>query len=375
MSGAADAQLLVDHHCHGIVAEGVARNEFEALLSEADGPGRFHGSLFDTQIGHAVRRICGPVVELPADVDADGYLSRREELGSERIAEMLLADLGIGALCVDTGLQPGRLTPPARLGALAGGVDTYEITRLEAVAESVVRQADAGSFATAFRSELERCVPSSVGFKSVAAYRCGLDLDPGRPSEAELQAAVGRWLRQMEHGAAPRCEDPVIIRGLIWTAIDLGLPLQFHVGYGDVDVDLHRSDPLLLTPLLRATAGRGVPIMLLHNYPFHRNAAYLAQVFDHVFVDVGLALHNVGSRASAVLAELLELAPFGAVLFSSDAFGLPELYRVAVTLFRRALGEFLDAGLRGDFWGVADAERIAALIGVDNARRVYRLEQ
>jgi len=37
-----------------------------------------------------------------------------------------------------------------------------------------------------------------------------------------------------------------------------------------------------------------VPILLLHNYPFHREAAYLAQVFEHVFVDVGLATHNAG---------------------------------------------------------------------------------
>jgi predicted TIM-barrel fold metal-dependent hydrolase len=114
--------------------------------------------------------------------------------------------------------------------------------------------------------------------------------------------------------------------------------------------------------------------MLLHNYPFHRNAGFLAQVFDHVFVDVGLALNNVGSRAPAVLAELLELAPFGSVLFSSDAFALAELYRVAVTLFRRALGEFLDAGLRAELWTATDAERIAGMIGTENARRAYRLD-
>jgi hypothetical protein len=69
------------------------------------------------------------------------------------------------------------------------------------------------------------------------------------------------------------------------------------------------------------------------------------------------------------------MAPFGSVLFSSDAFGLAELYRVSVTLFRRALGEFLDGGLRGGYWSAADAERIAALIGAGNARRVYRLAE
>ena len=46
------------------------------------------------------------------------------------------------------------------------------------------------------------------------------------------------------------------------TGIDAGLPVQFHVGYGDADVDLHRCDPLLLTDLLRATEPAGVPVLL-----------------------------------------------------------------------------------------------------------------
>jgi uncharacterized protein len=116
-----------------------------------------------------------------------------------------------------------------------------------------------------------------------------------------------------------------------------------------------------------------VPVMLLHNYPFHRNAGYLAQVFGHVFVDVGLAVHNVGRRADAVVAELLELAPFGKVLFSTDAFGLAELYVVSTALFRRALGRFLDAGIADDDWTADDAERVAAAIGAGNAARAYRL--
>jgi hypothetical protein len=112
-----------------------------------------------------------------------------------------------------------------------------------------------------------------------------------------------------------------------------------------------------------------VPILLLHNYPFQRQAGYLAQVFPHVFVDVGLATHNVGFRAGAVLAELLELAPFGKVLFSSDAFGLAECYHLGSLLFRRALEEFLLAAQVP----AADAGRIRELLARDNANRVYRL--
>ena len=158
----------------------------------------------------------------------------------------------------------------------------------------------------------------------------------------------------------PRLAEETLHRFLIWCGVDLGLPIQFHVGYGDRDVDLHRCDPLLLTGLLRAIEPTGTPVMLLHNYPFHRQAGYLAQVFGNVFVDAGLATHNLGDRAAALIAEMLELTPFGKFLFSSDAFGLSELYHLGALQFRRGLSDFLRGGLERDSWSEADAIRVAA---------------
>ena len=149
--------------------------------------------------------------------------------------------------------------------------------------------------------------------------------------------------------------------------------MQFHVGYGDSDVDLHRGNPLLLTPLLRAIQPTGVPVMLLHNYPYQREAGYLAQVFPHVYFDVGLATHNLGARAPALLAEALELAPYGKFLYSSDAFGLPELHYLGAALFRSALSEFLAAGLNHDLYSERTVVRLASMICADNAKRAYQL--
>ena len=162
-------------------------------------------------------------------------------------------------------------------------------------------------------------------------------------------------------------------RFLIWCGVDLRLPVQFHVGYGDSDVDLHRCNPLLLTPLLRAIQPTGVPVMLLHNYPYHREAGYLAQVFPHVYVDAGLATHNLGARAPALLAEALELAPFGKFLYSSDAFGLPELYYLGAALFRSALSSFLRAGLHEDLYSERTVLRLTRMLCADNAKRAYQL--
>jgi uncharacterized protein len=365
-----DGVPLVDHHCHGILRDVLDRAQFEALLTEGTGPGRLHPSLFDTQAGYGVRAVCAPLLDLPRFIDPEEYLARRAELGADEVARRMLASTGISDYLVDTGYLPERVTPPAELAAYTQAYG-YEVVRLETLAEQVIATTDdPARFPDTFRETLHRRAATAVAFKSVAAYRVGLDLDPTRPSDAEVTAAAARWVSRK---APPRLADRTLIRFLLWSALDLGRPLQFHIGYGDADLDLHRCDPLLLTPLLRATTGLGVPVMLLHNYPFHRSAGYLAQIFDHVLVDVGLALSNLGTRVDSLLAELLELAPFGSVLFSSDAFGLAELYALSTALFRRALSAFLDDGIRREFWPVAEAERIAWLITSGNARRAYGL--
>ena len=360
---------LVDHHCHGLVRRDLDRPEFEAMLTEAAGPSALGGSLFDSQIGFAVRRWCAPVLDLPAHAPADEYLGRRAELGADEVNRRFLAAAGTQTFLVDTGYLPEPITTPDELAALTGGT-AREVVRLEVVAQEVLASSGAAGFADRFRDELARRCAGAVGVKSVAAYRVGLELEGARPSDAEVAASADRLLTG---GGPVRVADPVLHRFLIWSGIDLALPVQFHVGYGDADVDLHRCDPLLLTDLLRATEPTGVPVLLLHNYPFHRQAGFLAQVFGHVFVDVGLASHNVGRRAPALLAELLELAPFGKVLFSSDAFGLAELYLLGTVLFRRGLGRVLAEGVAEDAWTAADAVRVAEMIGAGNARRAYRL--
>jgi len=360
---------LVDHHCHGVVRRDLDRAAFEALLTEADAPGPLGGTLFDSHIGFALRRWCAPVLDLPPHAAPEEYLARRAELGSAEVTGRFLAAAGLAAVCVDTGYTPEPLLSPAELGA-AAGVPAYEVVRLERVAEEVVHAGcTAAGFADAVVARLTTV--EAVAVKTIAAYRVGLDLPGERPTPAEVTAAADRLLRTDTDRV--RVADPVLHRFLIWAGVDLALPVQVHVGYGDRDIDLHRCNPLLLTELLRAIEPTGVPVMLLHNYPYHREAGYLAQVFPHVFVDVGLATHNLGYRASALVAETLELTPFGKFLFASDAYGLPELYHLGAVLFRRALSDHLTAALADGAFADADAARVAELVGAGNARRVYRL--
>ena len=195
---------------------------------------------------------------------------------------------------------------------------------------------------------------------------------PGEcPPDGDAARAAEGWLRSGE----PRLADPVLHAWVVHEAAragaELGLPLQFHTGFGDEDLHLREVDPLLLTDFLRATKDSGAEIVLLHCWPFHRNAAYLAHVFDHVSVDIGLTLPFVGVRADDVLAEALELAPFDSVLYSSDGNVLPELHHLGAVLWRHHFGRLLDSWLADEVIDVDDAERLAFDVGAGNAARLH----
>jgi predicted TIM-barrel fold metal-dependent hydrolase len=358
--------VLVDHHCHAVARGPLGRPELESYLTESHRSPAEGCSAFDSALGIAVRRWCAPALGLPAGAGPDAYVAARLELGPEEANRRLLRAAGLDALLLDTGLAGTDLVESGELGRLAGAA-VREVVRLEAIAEEVVAEGtSAEGFADAFSTRLgARIGAGAVGLKSIVAYRHGLDFEAGGPSAAEVRGAAGRWLA----GGGGRLVDPVILRHLIWEGVATGLPLQLHTGFGDPDEDLRRCDPALLTGFLRATIDAGAPILLLHAYPYHRQAAYLASAFPHVHLDVGLAIPHVGLRAPAVLAEALELAPFGKLLFSSDAYGAAELYLAAAAAFRDALDEVLPAlGVPG-----AERERLGAMICSQNARRVYGL--
>ena len=322
----------------------------------------------------AIRRWCAPVLDLEPFAAPADYLARRSALGPAEVTRRLLRASGTAHYLLDTGyVRPGLLDLPGMREAAGARAD--EVVRLESVAEQAVLDGDgtAAGFAARFAAALSLRAAGAKGLKSIVGYRFGLDFDPEPPAAAEVTAAAGAWLRQIQATGRVRAQDPVLLRHLLWTGLELGLPLQLHTGFGDPDADLRRCDPLLLRGFLRRTGPAGVPIMLLHCYPFHRGAGYLAQAYPHVYLDVGLAINYTGVRATAVVAESLELAPFGKLLFSSDAWGPPELHYLGALLWRRATARVLGGWVADGDWSHADALRVAEMVGAGNARRVYRL--
>jgi uncharacterized protein len=362
---------LIDHHVHGTFNKPVDRAGFEAAINEGstDPVPRFM-TQFDSPLGLSIRRWCAPLLGLEAHAGADDYWARRSEFSPDELAGVMLPAAGVSHWIVDTGFKGDLITTPEQLAKLSD-VPSSEILRLERVAEDLLEDGTPpGDFPDAFRSKLSAAVdnPDVVGTKTIAAYRTNFDIDWSRPRDADVVAHA----RELGGRPGPlRLDSPLLIAFAVHEAADHGLPIQVHVGFGDRDLDLHRCDPMLLLPLLRSMTP--VPVLLLHCYPFHRQAGYLAQAFDHVNFDVGLAINYLGVRSTGLVAEALETAPFAKQLFSSDAFGPPELHLLGSVLWRRAMGLVLGGWVRAGDCTEVDAIRLVDMMGVHNAERVYTL--
>jgi predicted TIM-barrel fold metal-dependent hydrolase len=359
---------LIDHHAHGVHRGPLDRAGFEQLITESDRPVPPWMSTFDSQLGLAIRRYCAPLLGLDPHASAEDYLAARAKLDEASLSQLFLGASGVSDYLVDTGYQGDAVTGVDELARLSDA-RAHEVVRLESELEYVVsHESTVTAVPDAIVRRLEQRAAGAVGLKSIVAYRHGFDFDPAEPSSADVLTALDRWYAS---GETKRVTDPVLLRWLLWTGVRRGLPLQLHVGFGDTDLQLRSADPLLLTEWLRQIEPLGTQMVLLHCYPFHREAGYLAHVFPHVSFDLGLTTMYVGARAAAVLAEGLELAPFAKLLYSSDAFGPAELHFLGATLWRRAvssvLGEFVE---QGD-WSKDDAARVATLWGRENAVRLY----
>lgn len=362
-----DGLPLLDAHCHPLLARATRPGEFERCCTEADRAAPEGVSTWDSPVGLAIRRWCAPALDLEPLALPSAYLSRREALGLAGATSRLLVAAHLAHLLVDTGVAGPDLGDLATLGP-AAKAPVSEVVRLERVAEDLAGTGvTPEGFESAYVDTLAAACVQAVAVKSVIAYRHGLDIDPTRPGRDEVRAAAGEWLVQ----PTSRLTHPVLLRFVLWTGIDLGLPLQVHTGFGDRDIRLRESDPSLLQPLLAALEPSEVPVILLHCYPYHRQAGWLATVYPHVYVDVGLTVGQVGARAGAVLGECLELAPFAKLLFSTDGFQLPELYLVGAAQFRHSFGRLLDEWVTDGVMTIGDAARTARMVAGETARRVY----
>ncbi len=319
-------------------------DEFRGLFSESPDPRQWP----HVATGVTYQRAIPLLAErLGCEATESAVYELRVSMDPAAYASLMLRATGTEMLFLDDGFPPAEDgTSLAELGALAA-CEARPVMRIERVAEQVgAQELDAIQIAVA--SARAR---GFVALKTIAAYRGGLDLEslpaPGRSDRLE-----GKPLRAVLLAALEANE-----------ATGKPLPVQVHTGFGDWDLSLPSARPGLLKPLIERF--RETKFVLLHCYPFVREAGWLAHVYGNVYFDLSLTIPHV-SRPAVALAEALELAPVSKLLYASDAARTPELYLLASVWWRDALAEVLPALLSADA-----ASAGARLILRENALSLY----
>ena len=112
-----------------------------------------------------------------------------------------------------------------------------------------------------------------------------------------------------------------------------------------------------------------IPIVVVIMASFVKSRYF--ENFPNIYFDVGFVQNWAGPSYQNMMKEALELAPFTKQLFSTDAFGLSELYYLGAMRFRNSLRNILDNWIELDECTPEYADQIMAWIGGANARRIY----
>jgi predicted TIM-barrel fold metal-dependent hydrolase len=366
---------IVDDHCHSLLRRQPPDDDaFRMHLTESTFPEIARDDVPQTLLYHWAMRELAELLD--CEPTAEAVHAARRERGLAWLTRRVVEAARFKTWLIDTGygaettlsLDELRTIAPCRI---------EEILRLEPLMERLILVSTGfDGFLDAYRAALwDLRGQGIVAMKSVIAYRSGLQLEP-------VDRDTAAWAFVAVHEAAKRegrlrIESKPLLDHLVLIAVEEAarqeVPIQFHTGLGDPDLDLTRVDPAALRPIF-ADRYRAAPIVLLHTgYPYVRSLAYLAAMFPNVYADMGEAQLFAAGEATGIYRELLGLAPASKLLFSTDASLVPELYWVGARIGRRALGRVLDEHIAD---GAID-ERVALdwaeRILWRNSERVYAL--
>ena len=210
-------------------------------------------------------------------VDPDEAIVARNEKASAhwvRWLRRLFDDADINGLIIDEAVGPTE-HPALSSYADAVGRPVWHMARIDPLVDHLIEQ---GASAVDIVSGVERYMADTaaggcVAYKTILAYRSGLGVDPTVNIEA-AQRSLDPEVPLRRRGKALR---DLVLRRALACATDLGKPMQIHTGFGDSEVRLAESDPLLLEELLRSPEGAAATVILIHgSFPWHQKAAYLA---------------------------------------------------------------------------------------------------
>src|SRR3954469_5510017 len=370
-----DAIPIVDNHCHSLLRRQPPDDDaFRNHLTESTLPEIARDHISTSLAYHwAIRELA---VLLECEPTPDAVHAARRERGLEWLTREIVERARFKTWLIDTGYGADTTFSLDELRELAP-CRIEEVLRLEPLIERLILDASTfDGFLDAYRGSISGLRDRGiVGMKSVLAYRTGLHIEDVDRDDAAR--AFGTVHDTAKRDGRLRIESKPLLDHLIVLAVTesarQGVPIQFHTGLGDPDLDLTLVDPAALR-ILFADRFRAAPIVLLHTgYPYVRSLAYLAAMFPNVYADMGETILFAPGEATEIYRELIGLAPASKLLFSTDASLVPELYWIGARIGRRALGRVLDEHIVDGAIDERTALDWAERILWRNSERVYGL--
>jgi predicted TIM-barrel fold metal-dependent hydrolase len=315
---------------------------------------------------------------LACEPTEEAVLAARQQYADHDLIRKLLRAANFAVLFVDKGYPPTELTlPDDELSDLAG-CRVAPMLRVELLMQRLIAEHNTlASVIEALRAALNDVRGQGyVALKSIVAYRTGLNVRTWDTSDAEIAFAEARREVQ-EKGSLRLAHKPLLDTLLHVTFTEAAhqeLPMQFHTGYGDTDADMLLANPLHLRAVLEQRKYRAMPVVILHeSYPYTRQGAYLAAVYENAYLDLSYGIPLLGYNEMIEFTRAaFDVAPFSKLLYSSDGVGVPEIHWMSALDGRRIVGQVLGERVANGELSTTEAEAAGVAVLRDNAMQLYR---
>ncbi|HEY6541463.1 MAG TPA: amidohydrolase family protein [Ktedonobacteraceae bacterium] len=368
---------VVDNHCHPILLDQHMDGlRFRSFFTESSSPVFAEEHIQNTVYYLWMLRQMASFYGCANTEDA--ILAARNKLDTVSLAERLYRAANIDTLVLDTGYpSPEACLSPEQMGQTAH-CRAVKLLRLEVLMQQlVVEYSDFDELVARFDQELSDMRGRGyAGFKSIAAYRGGLQISERNKDEV---AASFDEARSAIRNDRLRITQKPLMDYLLYSAFrhaaEQGLPIQFHTGYGDNDTDMRLGNPLHLRDVLERGDLRGMKVVLLHeSYPYTQLGAYLATVYPHVYFDLSYAIPYVDRLDMlAFTRQALSVAPASKLMYSSDGTSLPEFHWASAMRGRSVITQVLNEMIEADEIDEQQGYSLGQLILRDTAYSVYEL--
>lgn len=368
---------IIDHHAHALIkAQPQTVDQFQLYFTESPDPLIKAKFVPDTIMWMwGIRELAS---YFGCDPTPEAVVAARNAIPVMQLGNQMWKDTNSAALFIDYGFGAAINYSVSDLREMIDQ-PIEMLLRLETFAQELILQYPTfAQMEEAYIGGVEAArAGGHIGLKSIIAYRTGLDVQLVTRDEA--MRAYGPVKDKADREGKLRLADKTLCDYLLVKALEVAerqeLPIQFHTGLGDTDVDMLKANPQNLRVLLQSGRFTHVPFVLLHSaYPYTRDLGYLTAMYPNVYMDVSLAIPFITTEIPRMFHEIFGLTPLTKVLYSSDAFSIPEIFWLANRWGRKALeqvlGEIVDVGALTEQQALKAGRDILG----DNARRVYNYQ-